>query len=262
MKIKELFEEEQKYMKVSDIEKMNGKKILLKGQVRDIWDGDFALYKFGNKITSWEGIPKRINGYLNANSNSGLTSWEFAPEYAKKIYLDVSNISTLEGIPKSEDYSLLNGKMKNLNGIQNASFLTFGKFKNLSSFAGFPKEAVRYTTFWECPSLNFPLEPIGITIKNDLSFSECAGITNFKNVHKTISNCNRISVLDCENVKSNILGFLRIKNLNEIINARNHPNFDEAISIINKYLPNPTPDKIIDCQNELIEAGLEEYAEL
>jgi hypothetical protein len=32
--------------------------------------------------------------------------------------------------------------------------------------------------------------------------------------------------------------------------------------IVNTYLPNPTTAQILDCQNELIEAGFEEYAEL
>ena len=262
MKIRELFEEKNG-MKVSDIGTINGKKILLKNQVRDTWEGKFDLFLHGNKITSWEGIPKRINGYLNANSNSGLTSWEFAPEYAESVYLNLENIPTLVGIPKSKSSSLLHGKMKNLNGLHDETYsLDFGYFNNLSSVLGLPKGPVNNVEFWQCNALNFPLEPIGVKIEVNLSFSECAGITNFKNVHKTVSECREIIILDCVNVKSNILGFLKIKNLKKIVNSRNNTDFDNAVKIIKKYLPNPTMEQIIDCQNELIEAGFEKYAEL
>lgn len=64
----------------------------------------------------------------------------------------------------------------------------------------------------------------------------------------------------CEGYKqisSGGLGLLLIKNLQDIVLTFKD---QEAQDIINKYLGRP--DDIFECQNELIEAGLEEYAQL
>jgi len=55
-------------------------------------------------------------------------------------------------------------------------------------------------------------------------------------------------------IKSSVLGLVKIKGLTNVI-------FDnkKLEKIMNKYLP---LGDIFDCQEELIEAGLEEFAEL
>ena len=91
-------------------------------------------------------------------------------------------------------------------------------------------------------------------------------MTSLKDIHKHIHQIDGTIRLNqpswnCR-ITSNILGLLKIKNLKEIVGLGAYDPFAKAANIINKYLPNPTTAQIIDCQNELIEAGFEEYAEL
>ncbi len=91
-------------------------------------------------------------------------------------------------------------------------------------------------------------------------------LTSLKDIHKHINQIDGSIILNAAawncRIESNILGLLKIKNLKEIAGLGAYDPFTKAANIINKYLPNPTLDKIMDCQNELIEAGFEEYAEL
>jgi len=55
-------------------------------------------------------------------------------------------------------------------------------------------------------------------------------------------------------IKSSVLGLVKIKGLTEVMFVNK-----KLEKIMNKYLP---LGDIFDCQEELIEAGLEEFAEL
>ena len=259
MKLRNLFEQSE--MSVADVGKLKGKTILLRGKVRDIWEGEFPLYLRGQNVTSWYGCPKRINGYLNAN-NSEFTSWENAPDFADEVYLNLANFETLEGIIDSKSYTLTNCKAKDLKGLPaNVDYLRIYFFKNLSSFSGLPNVKAELHIMG-CDSLNFPNEPVGITIDGHHNLiSKCESITNFKDVHKTFKSITGgLSILECKNVKSHILGFLKIEGLSNIFADKCNDNFEKAIEILNRHVKG---DKdILNCQNELIDAGLEEYAQV
>jgi hypothetical protein len=98
-------------------------------------------------------------------------------------------------------------------------------------------------------------------------------ITSLKDIHKHIHVIGEdwhggIFYLYNNLIKSNILGLLLIKGLREVVvdddedGTETHAMF-EALEIVNSHLPN-TEGKagMIKCQNELIDAGLEEYAQL
>jgi hypothetical protein len=66
-----------------------------------------------------------------------------------------------------------------------------------------------------------------------------------------------------------VLGLLLIKNLSSVTfnqyksGSELNKKLDKVNDIINKYLPNTRGnDAVFDCQEELIEAGFEEYAQL
>lgn len=87
-------------------------------------------------------------------------------------------------------------------------------------------------------------------------------ITSLKDVHKQIKRINAkghgkgLFDVSYGKLKSNVLGVLLIDGVKEVY-------FDnkEVTEIINKHLRGGNRD-ILDCQSELIEAGLEEYAQL
>ena len=62
----------------------------------------------------------------------------------------------------------------------------------------------------------------------------------------------------CAGIKSHILGLLLIDGCKEV-----EMDNKDIEKIMNKYLKQPfTPHRLYDCQDELIEAGFEEYAQL
>ena len=84
----------------------------------------------------------------------------------------------------------------------------------------------------------------------------CRGnkLTSLKDVHKQIKSIGGTFYLIKNPIKSHVLGLLKIKRL-KYVELDNK----EAEKIINKYLPE---GDIFDCQEELIEAGLDKYAQL
>ena len=79
-------------------------------------------------------------------------------------------------------------------------------------------------------------------------------LKSLKNIHKIITRIDGILYCNNNPIKSHILGVLKIKNL-QMIEIDNK----KVQDIVNKYLP---AGDILECQQELIEAGFEEYAQL
>lgn len=83
-------------------------------------------------------------------------------------------------------------------------------------------------------------------------------LESLEHIHKRITKTN--GTLDFRNnpIKSHVLGVLLIEGTTKIL-------LDEQVvqGIVNKYLPNTRGNAaVIECQNELIDAGLKEYAML
>ena len=99
------------------------------------------------------------------------------------------------------------------------------------------------------------------------------GLTNLKDIHKKLKSVNRMAILKNKNFKSHILGVLKIPDFHYAAPDNhgillNSPNSGDSTSklntleqILNKYLHQDNPN-IFECQNELMDAGLEEYAKL
>ena len=238
MKIKELFENEETGSLIG--KKVNDKLIIDKTKDED-WNGDFNCDDLN--LTSLEGAPNKINGYFSCANNKNLTSLIGCPqEGVESFYCYSCNISSLEGTPNK------------ING-------TFNCVKNpIKSLIGCPQEGV--TNFY-CRTCN--LTSLEGVPKKIVGTFQCFDnpIKSLKGIHKIIEEIDGTFIIP-DSVESNILGVLKIKNLGKIIfkSPSNEDTKKEISDIINKYLPNPSPSDIIDCQNELIDAGFEEYAEL
>ena len=83
------------------------------------------------------------------------------------------------------------------------------------------------------------------------------------NIHKYIKEMSVFSTLSFfENpIKSHVLGLLKIKNLKEVIlyGTGDDKKLMDVETIINKYLPE---GDLLKCQEELIDAGLDDFAQL
>lgn len=87
-------------------------------------------------------------------------------------------------------------------------------------------------------------------------------IESLKDIHKRIQYCEKL-YLAGNPIKSNILGLLKIRGLKDVSlgDRLNQQGSDlmEIAKIIKKYLGN---GDIVDCQDELIDAGFKDYAKL
>jgi hypothetical protein len=82
--------------------------------------------------------------------------------------------------------------------------------------------------------------------------------TSLKGIHKHLKRCNGTLFANGNKIVSHVLGLLLIDKLEWVaLDDR------EVENIINKYLPNTRGnDGVFDCQQELIDAGKEEFAQL
>lgn len=100
---------------------------------------------------------------------------------------------------------------------------------------------------------------------------DCSGIKSFSGIDKHLTECTNLQLYNV-NTTSAFLGLLRIKNLSslqlswtdEVINAQPIDGIlDDAFQILKKHIPNAKGNAgILECQNELIDLGLDEMAQL
>ena len=293
MKIRELFFENANQLSVGEIE-INGNKVAPNGVQRDIWEyGNFDCSDFNltsligapkelkgghffcnnnkltslegapqkqiydffcdeNDLTSLEGCPQKITGTFDCSSNKRLTSLKgMSQEGVTELFCSDCDLESLEGAPDKINGALHcanNSNLKNLigcpQGIESLICHSCG-FSSVSSLEGMPKIIKKNLTIYNNP------------------------IKSLKGIHKIVEEIGNKLMLPFH-IESNILGVLKIKNLKEIVfyDTKNEfsieakDKINKVAEIVNTYLPNPTTAQILDCQNELIEAGYEEYAEL
>ncbi|MGI0076581.1 MAG: hypothetical protein ACREAU_04140 [Nitrosopumilaceae archaeon] len=172
-------------------------------------------------------------------SGSRITSLEGSPEEVTGDFIcSLSGITSLKGAPKrvGRGFMCLNTNIKSLEG---APYYVGGYFDcsetNITSLEGAPSYVGSY---FACHDTK---------------------ITSFHNIHKQIKHIGGILTIDSA-VKSHIMGLMLIKNLKIEISGVKNKQLKQAIAIMNKHLAGRR--NIHDCQEELIEAGLSEYAKL
>lgn len=195
--------------------------------------GDYIYNNLG--ITELPQFPKSVPGYVDL-SNNHLTSLEGSPEHVANYFTcDSNELSTLEGAPKTVEsfFSCKNNRITSL------------KHSPLKVGAVFDADN------------NLITSVEGITPVTTAVYLSNNKLESLHNVHKHIT-MTRQAHFDGNPIKSHVLGLLLIKNL-YIVSLDN----DKINRIINSYLPNTRGNEAVyECQEELIDAGYDEYAQL
>lgn len=211
----------------------------------EVWHGDFHCNaSVSNGIAdleSLEGSPKKVIGSYSCRSNPRITSLEGAPQEVTGSF-DCSNnksLKSLKGAPeKTGNFTCTHNHMiKSLEGAPQEVTGYFDCYRNpnLESLKGAPKEVDGY---FDC--------------------SHNPKLTSLKGIHKQITSMDGIFEADSTSIKSHVLGLLLIKGCRKV-----KLDNKEVEDILNKYLPNTRGNKaVIECQSDLLDADLDDFAEL
>jgi DNA-directed RNA polymerase subunit RPC12/RpoP len=192
------------------------------------------------KLTSLKGCPPVTGGSLKlgvggsfyCGFNPGLKTLEGGPKEVRGEFICSSNdsLTTLEGGPTIVKWGY-----------------DCSKCQNLVSLKGAPEKTGLYFNCNECISLT-SLEHAPSEIVSSFNCSKCHKLESLIHLPKSIKGTLHINDLNVRNY----LTIFKTKGI-KMIECSNK----EIETIINKYLK--TRD-VIGCQDELIEAGYEEYA--
>ena len=129
----------------------------------------------------------------------------------------------------------------------------------LSNLIGGPQSTGR---FFSCEQNKITSLIGGPTKINGHYYCQANRISSFEGIHKHFKNgyINGKLFTNGNPIIGHMLGLLLIPGLSGISHANAGPSLEEAITIINYHLLNGRD--VIDCQQELIEAVLKEYAKL
>ena len=155
-----------------------------------------------------------------------------------------------KGKPYTGHFSVSDMNLTSLNGCPSEVDGAFVCSNNkLTNLIGGPTE-VKYITADDNKFSSLRGAP-SIIHKN--GFFQNNELTSLHNIHKEILEAEEL-YFQKNPIKSNILGLLKIKNLKLV-------KFDDEKleAIIKKYLP---MGNLLECQQELIDTGLEEFAKL
>jgi hypothetical protein len=186
-----------------------------------------------------------VNNTVDLDSYKGSTlPVKFGVINGHFILSSASWLTSLEGCPE----------------VVNGDFYC-GRNPLLTSAIGGPKTVTGHVSYNDTPLKN--IEGLPKTMKS-VSLSD-TDITNFANIHKHVKQINQdiiLGFITIEHIKSNILGLMLIKNLKKVVFnlAANNIKGTRALTILNKHLQGDR--SITDCQIELQDAGLSEYAKL
>ena len=187
-----------------------------------------------HQLTSLKGSPEEIDGAFECSDNE-LTSLAGAPRKVGGNFLCVSNkLTSLEGAPRKINgtFSCTSNKLTSLKGGPDEVSGIFYCINNkLTSLGGAPKI-------------------VGRDFKCNQNH-----LTSLEGIHLKIQIIDGIAVFNDNPIKSHVLGLLLIDELQKV-----YLDHKQVQEIINKYLAGSRD--VMDCQNELMDAGLDEYAQL
>lgn len=204
----------------------------------------------GNALTSLNGAPVSVHGFFDCADN-GLTSLEGAPESVGTYFTCRSNeITSLKGVPKiiGGYFSCSDNNLKTLKDGPTAVEGTYYCAGNqLTSLEGAPSTAN------------------GGFVCND-NF-----LTSLKDIHLQFKFVNNLMEFKSCPIESHVLGLLKINGLDKVhltrgtsgmsgYNLTIAKKLEKVQEIINKHLKGNR--NLFDCQEELEDAGFEEYAKL
>ncbi len=183
---------------------------------------------------SLEGAPSEVNGEFDCRYNN-LTSLEGGPTIVKGHFnCSINKLTSLKGAPK-EVGGYFHANDNNLTSLEGAPVVVGGYFSvshnQLTSLEGAPTVVGGYFSM------------------NDNK------LTSLKDVHKHVKEVRSGSFF-CEGnpLESHVLGLMKIKWLLMVWLDNK-----EVMNILNSLLPGGT---VLDAQSALLDAGLDEWAQL
>ncbi len=233
-----------------------GTEFIIKGSV-DIKKEDHAEIGFQFKKT----------GYFDCSSGS-LTTLEGSPEETTDNYdCSDNDIITLKGAPEAIGRDFICNDNSRLHSLKGGPSSVNGNYiaRNctIDSFEGIPEKFTRgnstvnlagnyIKTFDYCPA----------HIDGDINLAD-NDITSLVGIHRSLLSCRKIN-LSRNPITEGGIGLLFIKGLENVTYFANENDAcKDALEIIAKYLESGDPKKsVLLCQEELIDAGLEAFAEL
>jgi len=172
-----------------------------------------------------------------------LTSLVNCPKKCKEFDADKNNLTNLEGGPEetSGQYTAWKNKLTSLKGCPKFVGEDFDVSDNQLTEIDFAPEI----------------------ILGDFNIAKNK-ITSLKDIHKKCHQCNGHIVIGGTPISKAILGVILIdhlESLSVIVQVAHSMPLLKAAAIVNKYLGKGKAG-VLDAQNELIEAGLDDFAEL
>ena len=172
-------------------------------------------------------------------------------------------LTTLNGCPDAIDGNFDCGSNKKLTSLEAGPTAVSGDCRcrhcSLTSLKGVPKKVVNFVCRdnKNLKSLDFGLEMVDESYEAD----DC-NLTSLRNIHKYTQQILGDFYCGDNPIKSHMLGLLLIKGLTYSA-CNSDDNMYKPIQIINNYLKQPmSKQRMFDCQEELIQAGFKEYAQL
>jgi hypothetical protein len=207
------------------------------------------------KLTSLEGSPKKVTTSFECEHNY-LTSLQYGPEYVQnEFHCNNNELTSLEYGPAfvGRSYWAQNNEMTSLRGAPRKITATFDcSFNPLQNMIGGPDEVA----YLRCGTRN----------TSDVHFLEGApriireirirsdGEVSLSSLHKYVPSTPSITI-DAQVI--NVLSLFLIKDLIKVKLWKD----SEANTIVNKYLGQGRKGMML-CQAEMIQNGLEKYAQL
>jgi hypothetical protein len=203
--------------------------------------GSLNIYK--SSLTSLKGLENtQVTGMVHISS-SELKNLEYCPtDFAWHLFVDnCPRLRSLEGLPKSmkQSLTLKNLILPDLTGAPSSVNALYIEDCKIGSIDGIPER-----------------------IFGDLSFDDTM-IMSLHDIHKKVKLINGSIYMQRTTITECVLGLLLIKGIKAVYVDNAKSDLRMVMHIINKYLKEPmSKQRMIDCQNELIDAGFEEYAQL
>ena len=180
----------------------------------------------------YEGKELKVSD-LKIGSATQRKTWETRGFWPGSFNCSLKGLTSLEGSPTDvrDSFNCGNNSIKTL---EHAPTLIGGDFYcydcSLTNLVGAPK-----------------------TVYGDF-YCRLNKLTNLKGIHKLIDEIGENFVADANPFKSHMLGLLKIRKLKKVILDNK-----QVERILNKYLPE---GDLLACQQELIDAGFEDFAQL
>ncbi len=188
----------------------------------------------GCKLQNLTNMPLTVGKQFNCSYNE-LMTLKGSPSKVKSLDCGSNRLVSLDYLPKIEmDLFCNDNKLISLKGCPKELVELDAADNNLTSVEGAPES---------CRTINL--------------FSN--KIKSIEGINKHIKEC-RYLTLSSNPINSGGLGLLLIKGLEKLV-AVDCGEFTKAAEIINKYLEDGRAG-ILTCQEELLDAGLDEYATL